>query len=180
MELFTDPWKYSSDSYIIHFRQNQVFSVDSPSVIWKRKKTQIEMIKDRGYLSNAEEDKLIKNKEAYINKYNTLKLYNDKIKFLNKKYYTADGSSYIYILYNIKPRKKKSDIKALITLIDNDSKNVNSKNIYLIISQAPISASNMEIIYKINYNIEILDLSFFSVNPTKHYLTPSHIWKSVV
>ncbi len=147
--------------------------INDPNKMWRRKRIQVEMIIDRGYLPDIEETENINDINLFTQNYTT----KNKSTFLSNKYRSVTDKKSIYIIYNIMLGKRQSDITQIVKIIDKDSKEdalLGIESRYIVISHKPISQVVEQKLSNLTFHIELFTLDFFAFNPARHVLTQKH------
>lgn len=156
--------------------QSGSYDNTTASLLFKVKKTQLEMVRDRGFSIEDEAQVLEADIEEFI------KLYREYAEAQNMtfisaltKLYQKDNGDHVYVYYPepVKGAKKlcKRQLHPLATLMKEHS---GLKNI-IIISELPFSDDALGSLKGLSYyRIEYFQYENLAYNPTKHYLVPRH------
>lgn len=138
--------------------------------LWRRKKTQVEMVAARGFIISDEEEDAISSKENF-------KQYFDSNKANMDNFYAHEsGSDTLSVIFNILMEgliTKKETIAQVHRIIDaqfNDKTN-GATSFLLIVDDIPKTEA---LVKDLTYTIEFFIIADLAVNPTTHIFTQYH------
>ena len=149
------------------------------SLLFKVKKTQVEMMRDRGFSIESNEAIFDYTIEDFIEVYCNIIAKKDcnpnEFKSALSEFYTKENGESIYVYYpeTMKDAKKlsKSQIMSLLAYI----KQYPSIRNIMIISELPLSDDAKKALIELpSYTFDRFLYEELAYNPTKHYLVPRH------
>ena len=150
------------------------------SLLFKVKKTQVEMMRDRGYDVSNDIAILGYTITDFIDVYNDIITKkggkSDEFKSALSDFYTKENGETIYVHYpeTMKDAKKLSKSQ-IISLVDYIKQYPTIRNI-MIISELPLSDDAQKELLKLPaYTFDRFLYEELAYNPTKHYLVPRHV-----
>lgn len=146
------------------------------SLLFKVKKTQVEMIRDRGFPIEDEENLLEYNVDDFYQVYSSLaKESNTTIRQQLNSFYQKPDGTHVYVYFPETPEGKKFGKQQLVEFVTLMRSEPTIKN-FILITEVPLNAeSQAEIGGLPQYHIEIFLYTELIINPSKHYLTPKHV-----
>jgi len=143
--------------------------------LFEIKKTQIKMVKRRGYNVGDEENLLNYTAEQFLDIYVPYaKSQNKSVRNILTTYYKNDDGSRLYVYYADITDKKKLGVETIEDFIRGlDEKK--ARNGIIITSKPLTTESKKKIQNLLTYNIYTFTEDEMSYDPTEHYLTPEHV-----
>ena len=147
------------------------------SLLFKVKKTQLEMMRDRGYDISREEALFEYSVGDFIEQYTRIAQENNTTfkDSLSSLYQKPDGD-YVYVHYPETLRDTHQVSKAQITDLISKIQDFSGVSDIIVISEHPIRGEAQKEFQNLpSYNMESFLYDELSYNPTKHELVPLHI-----
>lgn len=141
---------------------------DPEYILWRRKKTQVEMMQDRKYIVNKEE------RAAILSKKNFIEYYRNVGGDLDMIYTHQQTEEKISVIYNILLEGlilNKSDVSTVISDMQTEYDTGEADSFILIVDEIPKSANMFK---EVKFRIQIFEFSALGINPAKHIFTQQH------
>ncbi len=142
--------------------------------LWQRKKTQVEMMRDRGYDIDDDEAQMILSFDGFQ------EYYDDTIHGnINRVYQRPTDELRVMVVYslvNVPPTNKKATTtktgKSLMQYIESLYQSDKADS-FILISENPVK--NDALINGLKYNIELMGYDELAINPTQHIFSQQHV-----
>lgn len=134
---------------------------------WQRKKTQVEMVRDRGYKVEEDELKAISSQKEFSRYYTRVQGDLNRI-YVNRIEWKLS------VVYNMTVAKgpKGKYIQAVMTMIDSQFEEGDADG-FILITVTPIRTADW--FKELKFNIQVFSYNELAINPTKHFLNPPHL-----
>lgn len=131
--------------------------------IWQRKKTQVEMLEDRGYTIPEAELLAISTGRRFVNYFDQVEGNLDMI------YERSRDNDRLSVVYNLETKgTKKKQLQDLMNKVDGQYESGEAEE-FIIITISPLNESWLK---KLKFSVQVFNYDDLALNPTRHALNP--------